>query len=634
MKKIILIILLVLSTFACSKEKVFTEYKAFILPEIIEVVPGESSFVTVSVEIPEDSHIYGNPKGPGIGKITTVTPFKHKDIEFKDTRYLNPLKYFAEGEDKFVWIYKKQTSLFLPFNIKKGAKEGVYNLKLTFDSLLCSGSSCMPKVYDLDYKIKIVNKNVSKFSDEILSLFAQSKSSGDKKTFPSVIKKTDKLNSEVKVKEDDFFKGEKFTPQWIDISGISGLLQAIIFGLIAGFLLNFMPCVLPVVSLKIMSFVKHAGEEKKKLVKLGLLFSLGILVSFTFLAFLAAFFGYNWGELFQQRLFLIIMIGIIFALGLSMFGVFSINTISAVGKASKEKENPYLDAFAKGLLATLLATPCSGPFLGGTLAWALSQPPLTIFTIFISVGVGMAFPYLLLSINPKFMKFIPKPGNWMKTFEQIMGFLLLFTVIYLMSILDDKSVLPAITFLTFLLIAFWQYGKYGSIIENRRRRIFIGILTILIIVSGYFISFNYLYLESDGHLFSKDKFSIEKLYQNKNENRITIIKYTADWCPNCKLVEKMSLTEKVGRVIADNNIDFMTADLTVDNPPADKLMDLLGSKSIPFLTIIPGGDQFYSPICLRDIYSEKDVLSAIEMAVGSQPPTPQPPRGELFKLSL
>jgi thiol:disulfide interchange protein DsbD len=396
-----------------------------------------------------------------------------------------------------------------------------------------------------------------------------------------------------------------------------------------------MPCVLPVISLKIMDIVRHSGDDRKELVRLGMFFTLGILISFVVLAGLAAFMGYNFGALFQKRIFLIIMIAVVFALTLSLFEVFTINIPSFAIRATEsfgrratdmqphlhlkvkdDRSNPYIDAFGKGVLTTLLATPCSGPFLGGTLAWAFTQTPAVIFIIFLSIGIGMAFPYIILTIDPDLMRFIPKSGNWMITFERVMAFFLLATMIYLVGILESGYVVPTLWFLLFVAIAFWQYGRFGAIIMAKKKRIISRVMLVLLIFGGYFLSYNLFYNDdNDMGIITGREFDMDVLHDNNNRDIITIVDFTADWCPNCKLVERTSLrTADVYKAIKEKNIQLYIADLTRENPSAEKLLNSLGSRSIPFLAIFPRGKSFNTPICLRDIYSEKDVLNAIKMA--------------------
>lgn len=180
---------------------------------------------------------------------------------------------------------------------------------------------------------------------------------------------------------------------------IGGLAAALGFGFLAGLILNVMPCVLPVVSLKIYGFVKQAGEDRGRVRLLGLAFGAGILFVFLILASLAAYAGLGWGQQFQSDKFLVAMVALMVAFALGMFDVYTIQLPGLVGnvEAAAAQREGVAGSFAKGALATLLATPCSGPFLGATLAYALTQPPAVIFAIFASIGVGMAFPYVLLA---------------------------------------------------------------------------------------------------------------------------------------------------------------------------------------------------------------------------------------------
>jgi thiol:disulfide interchange protein DsbD len=592
----------------CGGKK-YSEYKVYSIPQSMEIEAGKESFLTLQVEIPSSSHIYGNPKGPGTGKATEVFSVSTDEIVFSQARYLPPKKFYTPLEKEFTWGYSGETKIFIPVKADKKAISGdykKYNIKL--DALLCTDSACIPKIIKLEYLIKVIKpgEKGTVISNDLLKLYEKSSPPSN---IINIEKKQSAENEDVSKK----LEGENFNPEFTS-SNVTGLLQAILFGLLAGFILNFMPCVLPVVSLKVMSFVQSAGKSRKALILLGLFFSAGIITSFTVLASLAAFFGYNWGGLFQNRPFLIVMTLLVFAMALSMFEVFTINTPGFAGNLSKKQSNQYAEAYAKGLFATLLTTPCSGPFLGGTLSWALSQPPLIIFIIFISIGIGMSLPYLALTLNPKLLKFLPKPGNWLSVFEKIMAFLLIFTVVYLLSIFDKESILPMILLLSVAALGFWQYGKFGSVINNRNKRFVSLFALILIITGGYFLSFHY-FFKIENVQITKNEFSVEKLYSNRN-NKVTVVKWTADWCPNCTLVEKLSLnTSNVSKVLNENNIEILTADITRKSPDAEKLLELLGNRSIPFLAVFPKGEAFNTPICLRDVYSEKDVIDAINNAL-------------------
>ncbi len=611
MAKKLFYLFILISLINCGKEG-YKEFKVYPHQKSIKIAAGVSGFITLAVEIPDSQHIYGNPKGPGIGKPTTVFVKPQKNFIFEPAQFLTPTKYQDPSDKDYVWIYEDKTYIFIPFKAKSTCTEGNYDIKIIFDAILCETSMCIPKHIEVDYNIQVLkDAPITAHDEKIQSLFIQSQP-------PSKLLKPHKA----KESED---KGlaiiPEFKPIYIRASKITNIIQAIIFGILAGFILNFMPCVLPVVSLKIMSFIKLSGESRRELIKHGFLFTLGILTSFLVLASLAAFLGYNWGELFQSRSFLIAMIAIVFLLSLSMLDVFTINIPSIAGR-SLITTNQYLESYSKGLLATLLATPCSGPFLGGTLAWSFTQPPFIVFIIFMSIGIGMAIPYIVLTINPRLMRFIPKPGEWTITFERIMAFLLLATTVYLIGILERDLIMPTLWFLLIFSFALWQYGKFGALYQSKMRRTISLIVLVILTIAGYGISYKYATREDISvESITEKPFSMESLKQSLKRGRISIVKFTADWCPNCKLVEASSLnTSSVREKIKSYAIDFYNADLTKKNYEAEALLRKLRGHSIPFLAVFPKGIDFFKPICLRDIYSEDDVLSAIEIAMKKPKP--------------
>ena len=239
------------------------------------------------------------------------------------------------------------------------------------------------------------------------------------------------------------------------------LILVLFFGFLGGLILNIMPCVLPVISIKILSFVQQAGEDPKRVFRLGLAFCGGIMVWFWAFAYLC-----TRGDLPWQYPEVVVALGaILFVFALSLFGVFEIVLPGAAAGqlgAIANREG-YGGAFLKGLLATLLGTACTAPFLAGAMAYALTQPTGVVFLVFTAAGLGMAAPYLLLSAQPAWLKFIPKPGAWMVTFKQAAGFVLLGTVVWLLWILadqtDGRGVVWTVAFFGFLGLAAWLLGQ-------------------------------------------------------------------------------------------------------------------------------------------------------------------------------
>jgi thiol:disulfide interchange protein DsbD len=443
------------------------ELKVYNLSGEISAVPAKSAAFFIGIDIPEGYYIYANPKGPGTGMATEVFPSFPFKSDFREVRYMKGEEYRSEGDTADVNIYKKNTKIGISFLPSDKVKAGTYKMKLKVKALMCGYGACTPFEKILTIPVKITAAGTSQeLSQETAMKDFLSMPEGS-----PVFETIDAKKIVESGKMVALIKSLKFSPVCPE-RGISGLIEAILLGILAGFILNFMPCVLPVVSLKILSFMENAHKSRKIIFIQGLLFSAGIIASFLVLATLAAFWGYKWGELFQSRKFIIVMTAFVFAMALSMFNVYIINTPAFTGKMISKKRNIYPDAFVKGVVATLLATPCSGPLLGGILAWVLQRPPVEIFAVFFSIGVGMALPYVILTARPALIKYIPKPGEWTVVFEEVMGFLLMLTAIYLVWISDISFRMNLVLFLFFVAFGFWQYGRFGSLEKGRFPELF------------------------------------------------------------------------------------------------------------------------------------------------------------------
>ncbi|HEX5176364.1 MAG TPA: protein-disulfide reductase DsbD domain-containing protein, partial [Chthoniobacteraceae bacterium] len=270
------------------------------------------------------------------------------------------------------------------------------------------------------------------------------------------------------------------------------LLSLLAFAFLGGLILNLMPCVLPVIALKIFGFVKQAGESRERIFQLGLAFAAGIFAFFLALAAVVVAFhlaghGLSWGFQFQNPVILLALIALVFAFALSMFGVFEITLgggtatrLDALGR----RDGPA-GAFAQGLFTTLLGTSCTAPFLGPVLGFAFAQPPHIIFLVFAVIAAGMALPYLLLTWQPAWMRFLPKPGAWMERLKQLMGFVLMAVAVWLLGVLaESRGVTAASGALAFLLalgLACWIFGT----VRNRA----LSWISIVLILAGAWLMF-------------------------------------------------------------------------------------------------------------------------------------------------
>jgi len=419
------------------------------------------------------------------------------------------------------------------------------------------------------------------------------------------------------------------------------LLPILALGFLGGIILNLMPCVLPVIGLKLFSFVEQAGHDRRTSLVLNLWYSLGLLSVFWLLAALAVGLKLGWGQQFQHSGFNVFLAAVVFTMGLSFLGVWEFPIPGFVGRGSTaalaEKEG-VAGAFFKGVITTVLATPCTGPFMGGALAWALKQSPLEVFAVFTSVGLGMASPYLMIGGLPELIRFLPKPGAWMDTFKQIMGFVLLGTVVYIFTFLEISYVVPAVGLLFALWAACWWIARTPPTAELGAKvrawleaAAWVGVMWILLFPgidelvpkgladrgfrgpSGlHEIMVARLSREDDFWRRFTTKKDLARLILDDNTVMVT---FTADWCLTCKALEATVLSsEAVRKAVQDNRVIAVKADYTREDPEIGAMLDrLVGAQQVPVLAIFPAGKP-KSPIAFVDGYTQKMVLEALEKA--------------------
>ena len=413
----------------------------------------------------------------------------------------------------------------------------------------------------------------------------------------------------------------------------STIWREILFGFLGGIFLNLMPCVLPVIGLKVLSFVEQAGRNRWQALLLNVWYSLGLLSVFLVLASLAVFFNLGWGHLFKMAEFNIVMAAIVFAMGLSFLGVWEIPIPGFIGSgksADLAQREGFAGAFSKGVITTILATPCTGPFMASALAWAVNQPPVNTYAVFASVGLGMASPYLLIGAFPVLVRFLPKPGAWMDTFKQIMGFVLLGTVAYIFTFLESPYVVPTIGLLFALWAVFWWIARTPLTADTGAKArawlegaIFAGLMWILLfpgideVVSGRF-AFGGLNDVMQSRFDERYVARTSEL-RGPSGSQTVLVDFTADWCATCKTLEATVLnTALVREFVAKNRIVTMKADWTGEKPEVTAMLDVLGARQVPTLAIFPA-DAPNSPIVFRGWYSVDELLAALKKAGPSKP---------------
>lgn len=304
----------------------------------------------------------------------------------------------------------------------------------------------------------------------------------------------------------------------------SSLATVLPVAFLAGFILNFMPCVLPVIGLKVMSFVHQAGQNPGRIFMLNAMFCLGMISVFMVLAFFAVQSGLGWGQQFEGLTFKVIMIAVVVVFGLSFFGVWEI-PLPGFGGGGMDQKEGLSGAFTKGILTTLLATPCSGPMLIPVIVWGIAQPAMVTYLVFLALGLGMGAPYLVIGIYPKLVSKLPKPGPWMETFKQVMGFIMLGTAVFLIGAIEHKYVVSVLTMLVILALACWWMGRTSLAAPLPQR---VKTWAISSSIAAFAVWFSFFFLIS-AHELQYQPFTRLTLEENLEEGRTVFVDFTADW---------------------------------------------------------------------------------------------------------
>jgi len=408
-----------------------------------------------------------------------------------------------------------------------------------------------------------------------------------------------------------------------------GIFTFLLFGFLGGIILNLMPCVLPVISLKIFGFIQQAGQSRQKILRSGVAFTLGIFAWFIVLALLlialkAAGRDVTWGGFqFTNPYFVLGLSVIVLVFALNLFGVFEISLPQSMtrGLLSTTARKDDLGSFFQGVFATVLATPCTAPFLGTALGFAFSQSAAIILAMFIAIAAGMSAPYLLLSAQPAWLRFLPKPGPWMLHVKQFMGFLLLATLLFLLYVLGAQRGLEgaiwASCFLLVISVACWMKGAFiVPTASAAKRNVVIFLMLVLVFASGiYFIGDKF----HSANIASADSrlrgdwqaFTPERLQAELEQGRTVFVDFTAAWCLTCKFNEASVLeSAEVREAFQRHAIVKLKADWTNGDPVITKLLQQFGRPGVPLYVLYPGKNE--EPIVFPELLTKGMVLDKLE----------------------
>ena len=416
------------------------------------------------------------------------------------------------------------------------------------------------------------------------------------------------------------------------------LWKALVYAFIGGLILNLMPCVLPVIALKILGFVNQAKNDPRQTRRMGLIYGLGVLVSFLALALVfiglqAARHRVGWGMQFNSPYFLVIMTTVVTLIALNLFGVFEVylggRAMGAAASASSKEG--AAGAFFNGLLATALATSCTAPFLAAAAGFALAPGQtagLTLLT-FLMLGIGLAFPYVVLSWQPAWLRFVPKPGPWMERFKIAMGFPMLAAAVWLFSLVTlhygDRTWWLAI-FLVMVAVAAWIYGEFVQ--RHRTRPAIAAVAILVVLVTAYAFAL-------EGHLQWRhpliqsqsgatpireangvpwEPWSPAAIAQARSEGRPVLVDFTAKWCPTCNIIVKPALeSASVREKLRQLNAVALLGDYTAFPDNITEELNRFGQAGVPLVLVYPKNAQ-EPPIVLPQALTPGMVVAALDRA--------------------
>jgi thiol:disulfide interchange protein DsbD len=568
--------------------------------------PGETVALAIVVDIKDGLHINADASqvkpfedfNPYPTKVQVVAATGGVTIETARFPQAKPIKVsYSSGA---LMSFEGRTIIYLPMKLDEQIKPGSIGLEIRVEYQACSDRYCLfPQKELLKETLSVVDSGTatSKINEHLFAnLF-----SGE-------------MVSPAGVVNFDLF-GWQFS---INTSSGFGSIALLLTAALGGLLLNLTPCVLPLIPIKIIS-LSHVAQDRKKCFLLGLAMSMGVLAFWIGLGILIAgvsdFSATN--QLFQYPLFTILVGAIIGIMALGMFGFFSVRLPQFIYMINPQQDRPQ-GSFGLGILAAVLSTPCTAPFMGAAAAWAATQTPLTTLTTFAAIGGGMALPYLILSASPNLFNRMPKAGPASELIKQVMGFFMLAAAAYFLGVgisalLSTPPNPPSKIFwwpVMGLVTAGGAWLAYRSMrLASKKiiKMVFVGLGIILIV----FPIWGAMRLSGEGPI-DWVYYTPERFEAAVQQNKIVVMEFTAEWCLNCKALEESVLHDhKITDLLADKDIVPMKVDITGNNPAGKAKLKEVGRLTVPLLVVFSSKGK---PVFKNDFYTVDQVLGAVARA--------------------
>ncbi len=557
---------------AADKQANVFEYDMFkitIGPQHKKIEPGGELALVLQFELEKDWYFYASKKTAPGGMNLKVIPTAQNAIRFSSPILPKSEIYVDKVFKRAIEIFTGIFTVLLPFSIisKNASAEAVAaDAKIAIQGAYCSALQCrIIRDLDLDAKITVAEDTVA------VRAKLSSPQSQDQPT--------------AKVTETASPSAAASYSVW----------YALPLALLAGLSLNIMPCVWPVLPIIVMRIVDQAKHSKRRSVTMGLAFCFGILLFFGCLAainiVLQVFYGtvLQWGDQFRNPAFVAGMSILLIVMALFMFGLFTVSLPSAIaGKTGSGKG--HAGSVGMGFLAAILSTPCSFAILAAAFAWAQAQHWLLGSIAIMVIGVGMAVPYAILTSMPGLLKDLPKAGRWMELFKQAIGFVLLIIAVKLVVALPQVRQTSVLYFSVVLAFCVWMWGSWVDYNTPAGKKYFVRIIAVaLAVIAGWaFLP------EPPPELIDWQPYDRAVINDTLEQKKPVLIKFTADWCFNCEIAEKIVYSRKdIAELIDEKGVLAIKADTTANDFPATKdLKNLYSEPGVPVsMLFVPGSNE-------------------------------------------
>lgn len=600
------------ATAAPSQPKVVAE----LIAAVKAAAPGQPFQAAVKLVHAKEHHTYGKVLPAGIvGKPTKLTwtlpeGWQVEELPWPPTHQVPSTDgAISEGYDGTVYLPVKITPA------ATAAAGSPVELKVKVSALVCDPKSCMPFIKETTLKLDVAAAPVA--NEANAAVFGASPAPEKKSAETAPASKPEETKPTGKTEAVKTAAASAPQPAM-------SLMNLLLYAFIGGLILNIMPCVFPVLGIKVTSVVQQAGEDRRKVVLHGLAYTVGVLLSFWALGGIAIALNKGWGSQLQSPAFNYCLAAFFLVFALNMAGLFEIGT-SAIGVGSDLQAKGGLGgSFFSGLLATVVATPCSAPFLGTALGATLALPAAQSMLIFTLIGLGLASPFLLLSLFPGLISALPRPGAWMESFKQGMSFLLFGTVGFMLYVLTNQieglPLLFAMLSLVLIALGCWIYGRWALPHKPARTQNVARLLALLAVGGGLWAGLpdaSAARVHTEAAVNSKDPdalhwetWSPEKVAALCAAKQPVYIDFTASWCWTCQVNKRVYGDASLRALFKKHKVATLKADWSDENETIRLALEALGKRAVPVNVLyIPGVEE---PFILDELLTVGNVTAALK----------------------